>query len=117
MTVHAPVPSAIAVPTCVVPSKTFTVLFATAVPVRVGVLSLVMWSPATPLSVENLAIVGAAGAVGGGAVGPPGVLIATPAKVAGRLEALSAWPSRSLIVPLTDVTASAEVSDHSPPCS
>ena len=51
--VHAPVLSAVAVPTCVVPSNTFTVLFAAAVPVKVSVLSLVMWSPTTPLSVEN----------------------------------------------------------------
>ena len=35
---------------------------ASAVPVRVGVLSLVMWSPATPLSLEKEAMVGATGA-------------------------------------------------------
>ena len=62
--VKAPVLSAVAVPTCVVPSNTLTVLFATAVPLNGSVVSLVMWSPATPLSVENLAIVGAVGAVG-----------------------------------------------------
>jgi hypothetical protein len=41
--------------------------------------------------------------------GTAGVPMTTPVKVAGRLEALSAWPSKSLIVPLTAVTASAEV--------
>ena len=34
-------------------------LLAGAVPVSVSVLSLVMWSPTTPLSVENDAMVGA----------------------------------------------------------
>ena len=38
-------------------------LLASAVPVSVRVLSLVMWSPTTPLSVENEAMVGATGAV------------------------------------------------------
>jgi len=33
-----------------------TVLFATALPLSVSVLSLVMWSPATPLSVVNKAV-------------------------------------------------------------
>ena len=61
VSVHAPLESAVAVPTCVEPSNTFTVLLAAAVPLNVGVWSLVMWSPATPLSVENEAeIVGAA---------------------------------------------------------
>src|ERR1700730_18465791 len=61
---HAPLLFAVPVPTCVVPSTTVTVLLATAVPVRVGVLSFVVWSPTTPLSVENETIVGAAGGVG-----------------------------------------------------
>src|SRR5215510_4769625 len=39
-----------------------TVLLAAAVPVNVNVLSLVMRSPATPLSFENEAIVGTPGA-------------------------------------------------------
>jgi hypothetical protein len=51
--VQAPLLFAVAVPISVVPSNTFTVLFAAAVPVRVGVLSFVMWSPTTPLSVEK----------------------------------------------------------------
>ena len=38
-------------------------LLASAVPVRVSVLSLVMPSPTVPLSVENEAMLGAAGAV------------------------------------------------------
>ena len=41
-----------------------TVLPAAAVPVRFSALSLVMWSPATPLSFENELIVGAAGGCG-----------------------------------------------------
>ena len=39
--VQAPVPSAATVPICVVPSKMATTLFGSAVPVRVGVVSLV----------------------------------------------------------------------------
>ena len=66
---------AVAVPIWVVPSNTFTVLLATAVPVRVNVLSLVMWSPTTPLSVENLAIVGA----GAASVGADGMVTASAA--------------------------------------
>ena len=49
-------------PSSVAPSYTFTVLLASAVPVRVSVLSLVMPSPTVPLSVENAAIAGALGA-------------------------------------------------------
>ena len=48
--VQAPPESAVAVPTWVDPSNTFTVLFAAAVPLSVSVLSSVMWSPTTPLS-------------------------------------------------------------------
>ena len=48
-------------PSSVAPSYTFTVLLASAVPVSVSVLSLVMPSPAVPLSVENAAIAGALG--------------------------------------------------------
>src|SRR5262249_61140916 len=64
---QAPLASAVAAPTCVEPSNTFTVLLAAAVPLSVSVLSLVMWSPTTPLSLENEAIVGAPG----GGVGRP----------------------------------------------
>src|ERR1044071_8485020 len=39
------------------------VLLASAVPVSVGVLSLVRWSPTVPLSVENDVMVGLTGAV------------------------------------------------------
>ena len=49
-------------PSRVVPSKTLTVALASAVPVSVSVASLVMWSPTVPLSVENEAMLGAAGA-------------------------------------------------------
>ena len=56
-----PLASAVAVPTCFEPSNTVTVLLAAAVPVSVSVLSLVMWSPVTPLSLENEAIMGADG--------------------------------------------------------
>src|ERR1700749_956255 len=62
--VHAPLLFAVAVPSLVVPSYTVTVLLAAAVPVSVRVVSLVMWSPTTPLSVETEAVVGAAGADG-----------------------------------------------------
>ena len=57
---EAPGPTAIRrhLPTCVVPSYTFTVLFAAAVPVSVSVLSLVIPSPTVPLSFEKVAIVG-----------------------------------------------------------
>src|SRR3984893_9290357 len=70
--VQWPLPSAVAIPIWVVPSNTLTVLLATAVPVRVGVLSLVIWSPTIPLSVENEVICGAAGGVGGGVGAEPG---------------------------------------------
>ncbi len=50
VSVHWPLLFAVAVPSWVAPSNTFTVLLAAAVPVRVGVLSLVMWSPTVPLS-------------------------------------------------------------------
>ena len=66
--VQAPPESAVAVPTWVDPSNTFTVLFAAAVPLSVSVLSSVMWSPTTPLSVENEAIVGAEGGVDSAAI-------------------------------------------------
>src|SRR5215510_3972238 len=61
--VHAPLLFAVVVPIWVPPSNILIALLATAVPVSVGVLSLVMPSPTTPLSVENELIVGAAGAV------------------------------------------------------
>src|ERR1700722_10569796 len=88
VTVHAPVPSAVAVPSSVVPSNTFTVLFATAVPFRVSVLALVMPSPTTPLSGENEVIFGAAGTGGGG--GDAGI------------TGSSAWDT-ALAVPATSV--------------
>ena len=59
---HAPLPLATALPSSVAPSNTLTVELASAAPVRVSVLSLVMSSPFVPLSVENEAMVGAAGA-------------------------------------------------------
>ena len=49
---------AVVVPSSVEPSNICTVLPAGAVPVKVGVLSLVMPSPTTPLSAENEVIVG-----------------------------------------------------------
>src|SRR5262245_65276450 len=60
---QAPAPLAVTLPSRLTPSYTFTVLLASAVPVRVRVLSLVMPSPTVPLSVENDATVGALGAV------------------------------------------------------
>ena len=79
VSVHAPLESAVAVPTCVEPSNTFTVLLAAAVPLNVGVWSLVMWSPATPLSVENEAeIVGAEGAGVGAAMVTTAAVDAAP---------------------------------------
>src|SRR5690348_11278469 len=60
--VQAPVLLAVALPSSGTPSKTLTVLLASAVPVSVRVLSLVMLSPTTPLSVENEAMLGATGA-------------------------------------------------------
>src|SRR6185312_9412306 len=59
---QAPAPLALTLPSRLAPSKTFTVALASAVPVRVRVLSLVMPSPATLLSVEYDAMVGATGA-------------------------------------------------------
>src|SRR5690348_5890234 len=60
--VQAPVLLAVALPSSGTPSKTLTVLLASAVPVSVRVLSLVMLSPTTPLSVENEVMLGAIGA-------------------------------------------------------
>src|SRR5258708_28524505 len=60
---QAPVPLAVALPSSVAPSNTLTVALASAVPVSVSVLSLVMPSPIVPLSVENEAMLGATGAV------------------------------------------------------
>src|SRR5262249_56362928 len=59
---QAPAPLAVTLPSRLAPSKTFTVALATAVPVNVSVLSLVMPSPTTLLSVEYDAIVGLTGA-------------------------------------------------------
>src|SRR3954468_2866702 len=56
---QAPLPLAVTVPIWLTPSHTCTVLPAAAVPVSTSVLSLVIPSPTTPLSVENVAIVGA----------------------------------------------------------
>src|ERR1035438_9476769 len=58
---QAPLPLAVTLPSSFTPSYTFTVLFATAVPVSVKTFALVMPSPTTPLSGENEAMVGAAG--------------------------------------------------------
>src|SRR6185437_15566218 len=63
MKLHVPLAAAVAVPRTVAPSNNLIVLLASAVPVNVRVLSLVMWSPTTPLSVENEAMAGATGAV------------------------------------------------------
>ena len=59
--VQAPLLLAVAVPIWVVPSNTSTVLPATAVPVKVMWLTLVMPSPTVPLSGENDARAGAVG--------------------------------------------------------
>src|SRR2546421_182661 len=61
---QALLPLAVAVPIWMAPSNTCTVLPAAAVPLSVRILSLVMPSPARPLSVENDATVGAPGAAG-----------------------------------------------------
>ena len=57
---QAPLALAVAVPSSVVPSYTFTVEFATAVPVSVRMAGSVMPSPTTPVSGENEVMVGAA---------------------------------------------------------
>ena len=66
-------------------------LLASAVPVSVSVLSLVMWSPTVPLSLENEVIVGATGAavsiVTASAVEAAPVLPAASVAVAVRLWA------------------------------
>src|SRR6185312_17395067 len=59
---QAPAALATTLPSRLTPSKTFTVALASAVPVSVRVLSLVMPSPATLLSVEYDAMVGLTGA-------------------------------------------------------
>src|ERR1035437_9435513 len=59
---QAPLPFTVAVPSLVVPSNTATVLLASAAPVSVSVLTLVIWSPTTPLSGENDVMAGALGA-------------------------------------------------------
>lgn len=71
MKLQAPVLLAVAVPIWVAPSNTLMVAFAAALPVNVSVLSLVMPSPATPLSFEIFVMVGAPGALGwvGGVLG------------------------------------------------
>ena len=58
-------PVAVADPTCVAPSNSFTVEPASAVPVNVGVVTLVRLSPATPesLAEASTGVEGAAGAV------------------------------------------------------
>ena len=55
---QAPLPFAVALPSCVDPSYTLTVLLAAALPVNVNVLSFVIPSPAMPVSLEKLVIVG-----------------------------------------------------------
>src|SRR5206468_984490 len=62
---QTPLASAVAVPSEVVPSRTVTVLFASAVPVMVGVASLVWLSPCVPVSLAAASVspVGAAAAV------------------------------------------------------
>src|ERR1035441_3481058 len=68
---QAPVPLAVALPSSVAPSYTFTVLLATAVPVSVKTFALVMPSPTTPLSGENEAMVGIGGVTVMGATDDP----------------------------------------------
>src|ERR1035437_8921565 len=60
---QAPLAFAVAVPSLVLPSNTLTVLLASAVPLSVSTVALVMPSPTTPLSGENEVMVGATGAV------------------------------------------------------
>src|SRR5262249_50828170 len=50
---HTPLPFAVVVPSSVAPSYSLIVVLASAVPLSVSVLSLVMPSPTVPLSVEN----------------------------------------------------------------
>src|SRR4029079_653085 len=57
---HAPLALAVTLPRSLPLSKILTVLFATALPLSVSVLSLVIWSPATPLSVVKVAMLGVA---------------------------------------------------------
>src|SRR4029077_18418351 len=62
VTLQAPALLSLTLPSRLAPLKTLTVALASAVPVSVRVLSLVMPSPATLLSVEYDAMVGLAGA-------------------------------------------------------
>src|SRR6185436_3683803 len=86
---QAPAPLALTLPSRLAPSKTLTVALASAVPVSVRVLSLVMPSPTTLLSVEYDAMVGLTGAtvsmVTLSAVDAALVLPATSVAVAVRL--------------------------------
>ena len=59
-------PVAVPLPTCVAPSRIFTVLPASAVPVKVGVVSLVIlsvWELPVSLAESKSGVEGAAGAV------------------------------------------------------
>src|SRR5262249_22826733 len=98
---HAPVLLAVVEPICVVPSNSFTVLFAAAVPVKVSVLSLVMPSPATPLSLENDTIAGAPGGCGG--VGAPAAVSVTSSRP--KALGLLAAANCRVDVPLTPTTS------------
>ena len=61
--VHFPAASVVAVLIPLPPCQIFSLLLASAVPVRIKVLVLVMPSPTTPVSGLKLMIVGARGAV------------------------------------------------------
>ena len=63
MKLQSPLPSAVVVPTDTPSRKISTEVFAAAVPLRVGVVSLVMVSPAEPELSLKPVITGAAGAV------------------------------------------------------
>ena len=104
---HAPLASALAVPSCVAPSNTFTVLLASAVPVSISVASLVIPSPTLPLSLAKDKIVGTAGTAVPitGSTGCDARLVLPAASV---LVAVKAWgPSVSWLV----------VYVHAPPIS
>jgi hypothetical protein len=55
---QAPLPLAVTLPSSMAPSYTFTVLLATAAPVSVRTVALVIPSPTVPLSGENEVMVG-----------------------------------------------------------
>src|SRR5579872_923849 len=90
---QAPLPSVVVVPSSVAPSKILIVVLASAVPVSVSALSLVMPSPTVPLSIENEAMVGV---VGVGTL----IVIGTADDAAPMLPAASVAVAVRLCVPL-----------------